>query len=143
MEANRPTEMMEDAYGFAAHGTFNHESEGTLGAITNAVTQSLDVVSIGELNPARFIVPFYPYYYKRGKQFIRLFSRSGFIRTAREFVGLGHLKVIGLQKGAFKELSKDERTTYLAKSCIRYNISGYISSNAPSRCYTGYRRRNR
>ncbi len=57
MESSRPTQMTEDAYNFAAHGTFNYESDGTLGAFTNAVSKALDV-KVGGVQPGRFVVPF-------------------------------------------------------------------------------------
>lgn len=59
MESSRPIEMTDEAYGFAAKGTFNHNTEGTLGALSDAVSGFLDnSLQIGGTKPLRFLIPF-------------------------------------------------------------------------------------
>ena len=59
MEASRPIQMTQEAYGFAARGTFNHNTEGTLGAISDAISGFLDnSLQVGGTKPLRFLVPF-------------------------------------------------------------------------------------
>jgi len=59
MEMSRPQEMTDAAYGFAAKGTFNHNTEGTLGALSDAISGFLDnSLQVGGTKPLRFLVPF-------------------------------------------------------------------------------------
>jgi hypothetical protein len=59
MEMSRPQEMTDAAYGFAAKGTFNHNTEGTLGALSDAISGFLDnSLQMGGTKPLRFLVPF-------------------------------------------------------------------------------------
>lgn len=127
MENSRPTEMVEDAYGFAAHGTFNHESEGTLGAVTNAVAQALDAVNIAGVKPARFIVPFTRIITNVVNNSLD-FTPVGAIRAARGIRGFRTFEDNRFTKGAFKELSKDERQRLIAKAAIGIGLTAVLQA---------------
>jgi len=117
MEESRPEKMMEDAYGFAAHGTFNHESEGSLGAITNAVASALDSVSVGGVKPGRFIIPFTRIITNVVNNSLD-YTPVGFVRAARGVRGFRSFEGNRITKPAFKELTKDERQRLIAKASL-------------------------
>ena len=127
MENSRPQEMVEDTYGFAAKGTFNHESEGSLGAITNAVASSLDAVSVGGVKPLRFIVPFTRIITNVVNNSLD-YTPVGFVRAARGVRGFKSFEKSQFTKGAFKELSKEERQRYLAKAAIGITLTATLQA---------------
>lgn len=127
MENSRPQEMVEDTYGFAAKGTFNHESEGSLGAITNAVASSLDAVSVGGVKPLRFIVPFTRIITNVVNNSLD-YTPVGFVRAARGVRGFKSFEKNQFTKGAFKELSKEERQRYLAKAAIGITLTATLQA---------------
>jgi predicted transglutaminase-like cysteine proteinase len=59
IEQSRPESMNEDANNFAAHGTFNYQPEGVLGALTNSIESAKrNVKETTGVDPLMFIVPF-------------------------------------------------------------------------------------
>lgn len=122
MENSRPTKMVEDTYGFAAHGTFNHESEGALGGITNAVASALDAVNVGGVKPARFIVPFTRIITNVVNNSLD-YTPIGLVRGIRGVRGFRSFENNRFTKGAFKELTADERKTYIAKAAIGITLA--------------------
>lgn len=117
MENSRPQEMVEDAYGFAAKGTFNHESEGSLGALTNAISGALDAVNVGGVKPLRFVVPFTRIITNVVNNSLD-YTPVGFIRGARGVRGFRSFEGNQFTKGAFREMTPDERKRYIAKASI-------------------------
>jgi hypothetical protein len=59
VEQSRPEKLNEDAADFAAHGTFNYEPEGVVGALASALNgASAYMREVTGVNPLQFIVPF-------------------------------------------------------------------------------------
>lgn len=127
MEESRPTKMTDDSYGFAAHGTFNHESEGSLGAITNAVASGLDSVSIGSFKPARLIVPFTRIITNVVNNSLD-YTPVGLVRAARGVRGFRSFEKNNITKTAFKELNKDERQRLIAKAAIGITMTAALQA---------------
>jgi len=122
MEESRPQEMTADAYGFAAKGTFNHESEGSLGALTNAISAALDSVSVGGVKPLRFIVPFTRIITNVVNNSLD-YTPIGAIRAARGVRGFKAFENNYVTKPAYKELSKDERKRLVAKAAMGITLA--------------------
>jgi hypothetical protein len=116
MENSRPTQMTEDAYNFAAHGTFNYESDGTLGAFTNAVSKALDV-KVGGIQPGRFVVPFTRIITNVVNNGLD-YSPVGLIRVAKGARGFKSFDEISLTKGAYKPLTPEQRRIVAVKAAI-------------------------
>lgn len=116
MELSRPIQMTENAYGFAAKGTFNHETEGSLGAITNAISSIIDI-PIGNTRPLRFVVPFTRILTNVVNNALD-FSPVGFIRAARGVRGVESFERFGPSKGAYHEMTKEERSQTIAKASL-------------------------
>ncbi len=116
MENSRPEKMTEDAYSFAANGTFNYESTGTLGAFTNAISRALDT-NVGGVSPGRFVVPFTRIITNVVNNSLD-FSPVGLIRAARGKRGFKSFEEIPTTKGAYKELTREERQRLVAKAAI-------------------------
>jgi hypothetical protein len=116
MESSRPTQMTEDAYNFAAHGTFNYESDGTLGAFTNAVSKALDV-KVGGVQPGRFVVPFTRIITNVVNNALD-YSPVGLIRAAKGARGFKSFDEISLTKGAYKPLTPEQRRIVAVKAAI-------------------------
>jgi len=126
MENSRPENITEDAYNFAANGTFNYESTGTLGAITNAVSQALDV-SVGGVKPLRFVVPFTRIITNVVNNSLD-FTPVGLVRAARGVRGFRSFEDTHYTKSAFKELSKEERQRLVAKAAIGITFAATIQA---------------
>jgi hypothetical protein len=59
MEQSRPEQINDDASDFAAHGTFNYDPEGVVGAIASAINgASAYTREVAVFSPIQFIVPF-------------------------------------------------------------------------------------
>lgn len=116
MENSRPTQMTEDAYNFAAHGTFNYESNGTLGAFTNAVSKALDV-KVGGVQPGRFVVPFTRIITNVVNNALD-YSPVGLIRVAKGARGFKSFDEISLTKGAYKPFTPEQRRIVAVKAAI-------------------------
>jgi len=116
MENSRPTQMTEDAYNFAAHGTFNYESDGTLGAFTNAVSKALDV-KVGGVQPGRFVVPFTRIITNVVNNALD-YSPVGLIRVAKGARGFKSFDEISLTKGAYKPFTPEQRRIVAVKAAI-------------------------
>jgi len=116
IENSRPTQMTEDAYNFAAHGTFNYESDGTLGAFTNAVSKALDV-KVGGVQPGRFVVPFTRIITNVVNNALD-YSPVGLIRVAKGARGFKSFDEISLTKGAYKPFTPEQRRIVAVKAAI-------------------------
>lgn len=127
MEESRPVKMTEDAYGFAAKGTFNHESEGTLGALTNAIAYGLDAVNIGGAKPLRFIVPFTRIITNVVNNSLD-YTPIGLVRAARGERGFKTFEKAQVTKSAYKELSKEERQRLVAKAAIGITLTALLQA---------------
>lgn len=127
MEESRPEKMTEDAYGFAAHGTFNHESEGSLGAITNAVASALDAVDVAGVKPGRLVIPFTRIITNVVNNSLD-YTPVAFVRAARGVRGFRSFEGNRFTKGAFKELSKEERQRLIAKASLGIVLSGTLQA---------------
>lgn len=121
MEDSRPVPMTEDAYGFAAKGTFNHNTEGTLGALTNAIAVALDV-PIGGVRPLRFIVPFTRIITNVVNNALD-FSPIGLLRAARGVRGFESFEKYSVTKPAFRRLTVEERHQLIAKAALGIGIA--------------------
>lgn len=114
MELSRPIQMTEDAYGFAAKGTFNHETEGTLGALTDAVSRSLDnSLEVGGMKPLRFVVPFTKIITNVANNALD-FSPLGLVRAATGRRGLLATEASGKRR----QMTKEERQQTLVKASL-------------------------
>ncbi|HET8686774.1 MAG TPA: hypothetical protein VFM18_08925, partial [Methanosarcina sp.] len=122
MELDRPLEMVEQSYGFAAKGTFNHETEGALGAITNAVSWGLDAVNIGGTKPLRFIVPFTRIITNVVNNQLD-YTPIGYIRAIRGQRGISTFELNPVTKSAYKQLSKEERIQLASKATIGITLA--------------------
>lgn len=119
MELSRPIQMTEDAYGFAAKGTFNHDTEGTLGALNDLASRMLDF-SVGGAKPLRFIVPFTRILTNVLNNAID-FSPLGLIRAAR---GVRGFKSFGKSiEDKYHIMTPDERADTLAKASLATAIT--------------------
>ena len=122
MEESRPQEMKEESYGFAAKGTFIHESEGTLGALTNALSGMLDAVNIRGVKPLRFVIPFTRIITNVVNNTLD-YTPVGLIRAARGVRGFRTFEQSQLTKPAFKELTREERKTLIAKAALGITLT--------------------
>lgn len=116
MELSRPITMTEEAYGFAARGTFNHPPEGWLGAITNAVTPLLDI-EVNGMRPVRWLIPF-----------TRIITNV--VNSALDYTPVGAIRALRGRRGAegfadkswtggaFKELTREERAQIASKAAL-------------------------
>lgn len=122
MENSRPEKMVEDSYGFAAKGTFNHESEGSLGAITNAIASAIDSVSIGSFKPGRLVIPFTRIITNVVNNSLD-YTPVGMVRAARGVRGFRSFEKSHITKPAFKELSREERQRLIAKASLGITLA--------------------
>ena len=127
MEDSRPQKMTEDAYGFAAKGTFNHESEGSLGALTNAVAGAIDAVNIKGFKPGRIIIPFTRIITNVVNNSLD-YTPVGFVRAARGARGFKTFENNQFTKGAFRELTRDERQRYIAKAALGITLTAALQA---------------
>lgn len=121
MESSRPVPMTEDAYGFAAHGTFNHEVEGTLGALTNAISQLVDTPIAG-FQPLRFVVPFTRIITNVVNTGLN-YTPVGYLRAARGVRGFKSFEDYGIAKKAYVKLTTEQRHELVAKASLGVGIS--------------------
>lgn len=126
MEQSRPIQMTESAYGFAAHGTFNHDTEGTLGALTNLISHALDF-NVSGVRPLRFFVPFtriITNVLNTGLDF----SPIGFIRAARGQRGFESYENYRYTKGqgVYKEMTKEERQQAIARASLGVGLTAAL-----------------
>jgi len=126
MEQSRPIQMTDEAYGFAAHGTFNHDTEGTLGYFTNLISHALDF-QVGKVRPLRFFVPFtriITNVLNTGLDF----SPVGFVRAARGQRGFESYENYRYTKGqgVYKEMNRDERRQQIAKASLGVGLTAAL-----------------
>lgn len=124
MENSRPTQMTEDAYNFAAHGTYNYQSDGVLGAFTNAISGALDV-KIGTVQPVRFVVPFTRILTNVINNALD-YSPVGIIRAAKGARGFKSFDDFSLTKGAYKPLTPEQRRIVAIKAAIGISFAAII-----------------
>lgn len=124
MENSRPVQMTEDAYNFAAHGTFNYESDGTLGAFTNAVSKALDV-KVGAVQPARFVVPFTRIITNVVNNALD-YSPVGLIRAVKGSRGFKSLDDFSVTKGTYKPFTPEQRRIVAIKAAIGISFAAII-----------------
>lgn len=136
IEQNRPIQMTEQAYGFAAKGTFNHQSEGTLGAITNAIASVLDI-PIGGVKPLRFVVPFTRILTNVVNNTLD-FTPVGFIRAARGVRGFESLESFHPTKGAYKELTQEERRQLVGRASLGVGLTAAMYALTKIPCKDGH-----
>lgn len=116
MELSRPVQMTDEAYGFAAKGTFNHPPEGLLGALTNLMTVALDL-DINGSRPLRYFVPFTRIIANVVNANLD-YTPVGFLRAWRGKRGVESLENNSWTAGAYKELSQEERAQLVAKASL-------------------------
>lgn len=114
MEQSRPIQLTEDAYGFAAKGTFNHDTEGTLGALNDLASQVLDL-NIGGVKPLRFVVPFTRILTNVANNAID-FSPLGLIRGARGVRGFE--KFSGRIQDKYHVMTPEERAQVISRAAL-------------------------
>ncbi len=126
MEQSRPIQMTDIAYGFAAHGTFNHNTEGTLGALTNAISHSLDI-EVGRVRPLRFFIPFTRIITNVLNTALD-FSPVGFIRAARNQRGFESFERYRYTKGqgVYYEMTKEERQQSIARASLGVGLTAAL-----------------
>lgn len=124
MEQNRPIQMTDDAYGFAAHGTFNHDTEGALGALTDGLAHFIDKISYKGVKPIRFFIPFTRIIANVANNMLD-FTPYGFVRGIRgtRSVDSGEKSWFG-QK--FHEMSSEERAQHIAKASLGVALTGAL-----------------
>lgn len=114
MEQSRPIQMQDDAYGFAAKGTFNHDTEGTLGALSDWASRFIDNgLSYKGAKPLRFLVPFTRIITNVANNSLD-FSPIGLVRGARGERGLFASETSGKKT----IMSKEERQQELIKGAL-------------------------
>lgn len=128
MEDSRPIEMTEDAYGFAAKGTFNHQPEGTLGALTDAISKNIDTWKVGEARPLRFVVPFTRIITNVVNNALD-FGPVGLIRAARGKRGFGN---------AITEMTPEERKQTIAKASLGIAMTAALQALTKVPCKDGH-----
>lgn len=124
MENSRPEAMTEDAYNFAAHGTYNYMSDGTLGAFTNAISNALDV-KIGGVQPGRFVVPFTRIITNVVNNALD-YSPVGVIRAAKGARGFKSFDEFSLTKGSYKPLTPEQRRIVAIKAAVGISFAAII-----------------
>jgi len=127
MEESRPQEIKEQSYGFAAKGTFNHETEGTLGALTNALSGMLNAVNIKGVQPLRYVIPFTRIITNVVNNTLD-YTPIGLVRAARGVRGFKTFEKSQLTKSAFKELTTEERKTLIAKAAIGITLTAALQA---------------
>jgi len=135
MELNRDIKMTEEAYGFAAEGTFNHQPEGTLGALNNGISSMLDM-TIGGARPLRFFVPFTRIITNVVNNALN-YTPVGFIRAARGQRGFESFDK-GIFKGAYKELTPEQRKQIIAKASLGVALTGGLYALTKIPCKDGH-----
>lgn len=136
MELSRPIQMTEDAYGFAAKGTFNHANEGTLGALTNALTSIIDV-PIGGVKPLRFVVPFTRILTNVVNTALD-FTPVGFVRAIRGKRGFESFDKFHPTKGAYVELTDEERKQLVARASLGIGLTTALYAMTKIPCKEGH-----
>lgn len=121
MELSRPIQMTEDAYGFAAKGTFNHPPEGTLGALTTSIARLLDV-QVGGVKPVRFLIPFTNIITNVANNALD-YTPVGLVRAARGVRGFESFENTPHTKNAYKELTREERIQDIAKASLGIGLT--------------------
>ncbi len=124
MESSRPEAMTEDAYNFAAHGTYNYNSDGFLGAVTNAISKVLDI-KIGGVQPGRFVVPFTRIITNVVNNALD-YSPVGIIRAAKGARGFKSFEEFSLTKGAYKPLTPEQRRVVSIKAAVGISFAAII-----------------
>jgi hypothetical protein len=124
MENSRPEAMTEDAYNFAAHGTYNYNSDGTLGAVTNAISKVLDI-KVGGVQPGRFVVPFTRIITNVVNNALD-YSPVGIIRAAKGARGFKSLDELSLTKGAYKPLTPEQRRVVSIKAAVGISFAAIM-----------------
>jgi len=125
MENSRPEAMTEDAYNFAAHGTYNYNSDGTLGAVTNAISKSVLDVKIGGVQPGRFVVPFTRIITNVVNNALD-YSPVGLIRAAKGARGFKSFDEVSITKGAYKPLTPEQRRIVAIKAAVGISFAAII-----------------
>lgn len=120
IEASRPIQMIEDAYGFAAKGTFNHDTEGSLGALNDTISRALDI-PVGGVKPLRFLVPFTRILTNVVNNAID-FSPLGFIRAARNVRGFEKFKESPMVADKYHRMTEEERAQTIARASLATGI---------------------
>jgi hypothetical protein len=121
MELSRPVEMTEEAYGFAAKGTFNHDTQGTLGWLTDAVGVPLSWQPVKGFRPLGFVVPFTKILTNVVNNAID-FTPLGLARAVRGKRGFAAYEDSRF-KGKYHEMSDDERAQTYAKVAIGIGLT--------------------
>jgi len=117
MESSRPIKMTEDAYGFAAHGTFNHETEGTLGALSTAIASALNIPMGKAGTPFRYAIPFTRIITNVVNTGLD-YTPVGAIRAARGVRGFESFKDNHVIGKAYVKLTPDQRKSLVIKSAL-------------------------
>lgn len=125
MENSRPEAMMEDAYNFAAHGTYNYNSDGTLGAVTNAISKSVLDVKVGGVQPGRFVVPFTRIITNVVNNALD-YSPVGLVRAAKGARGFKSFDEVSITKGAYKPLTPEQRRVVAIKAAVGISFAAII-----------------
>jgi hypothetical protein len=125
MENSRPEAMTEDAYNFAAHGTYNYNSDGTLGAVTNAISKSVLDVKVGGVQPGRFVVPFTRIITNVVNNALD-YSPVGLIRAAKGARGFKSFDEVSITKGAYKPLTPEQRRIVAIKAAVGISFAAII-----------------
>lgn len=125
MENSRPEAMTEDAYNFAAHGTYNYNSDGTLGAVTDAISKSVLDVKIGGVQPGRFVVPFTRIITNVVNNALD-YSPVGLVRAAKGARGFKSFDEVSITKGAYKPLTPEQRRIVAIKAAVGISFASII-----------------
>ena len=122
MEQARPKDMIEDANNFASRGTFNHQTEGILGLMTdglNSVIQKTEIKATNPLTgksisvtPLKFIVPFTRIIANVANVALDYYPPVSLIRAATGGMGLESMG------SKYREYTKEERQKLLIKASI-------------------------
>ena len=127
METSRPIQMTEDAYGFAAHGTFNHETEGTLGALSMGIASALNIPMGKAGTPLRYGIPFT----RIITNVVNIgldYTPVGAIRAARGVRGFESFKDNHVVSKAYVKLTSDQRKSLVIKSALGMATLGAFSA---------------
>lgn len=125
MRSQRPKDMIEDANNFAAKGTFNHDTEGTLGVLTDMVGNATNAVNIKvnfrnksfSVKPLKFVVPFTRIIANVTNTALD-YTPIGFYRAAKGSRGFSGFEGNRFSQGKYKVLTADQRIDLVTKATI-------------------------
>jgi hypothetical protein len=126
MRSQRPKDMIEDANNFAAKGTFNHDTEGTLGVLTDMVGNATNAVNMKinfrnksfSIKPLKFVVPFTRIIANVTNTALDYLPITGYVRAVKGSRGFAGFEGNRFSQGKYRKLTSEERIDLTTKATI-------------------------